>query len=265
MNILFSTGSITHLPIDEIFNLSKEAGFDGCELVIDSRFKDPRYIDKVLKYLHIMPVFSVHAPYMKIKTWGNQIDALKRTVQIAQVIGAEHVIFHPPSWFYLEFGFFRWFIGVKDFQNQVGKNQVRLSIENMPLMGNRLIIPPYFLNDYRKLINYGVTKNLFFTYDTTHIATFGHDPVSVFIEYFRTGRLVNIHISDFRISKSHLLINRGDLPLIKLLNTAMRLGYDGNMTLEVAPYELPKTRAWIIKIMKYQCSLIELHARGGID
>ncbi|MCX8022168.1 MAG: sugar phosphate isomerase/epimerase [Syntrophorhabdaceae bacterium] len=261
MNILLSTGSILSFPIDELFKIAKEAGFDGLELVIDGRFQDPYYVKKVVKSTDILPVPSIHAPYKKIKTWGNQRNALKKVVEMASIFGAKNVTFHPPSWFSLEIGFLRWFINVKDFQEEVGDRDIRLSIENMPLTGKRFPFPSYYLNDYSKMIRFGLERNLHFTFDTTHIGTFGHDPVSVFIEYYRTGRLVNIHISDFSGFKSHLLIKKGDLPLIKLLNTALRLGYDGNMTLEISPEELPKTREWVIKILKHQSSLLCFHTK----
>ncbi len=261
MKILFSTGSIYHLPVREVFSLAAEAGFDGCDLVIDGRFSNPGYIDDVKACLEILPIPSIHAPYAKVRAWKNHKEALIQSVRIAKTVGAELVNFHPPSWYSFELTFFRWFRRVNDFQEEFGSEGLSLTLENMPLMGKRLMLAPYVLNDYRDLIDFGIRKNLFFTFDTTHLGTFGNDPIEAFIQYFRTGRMKNVHLSDFRAFKSHLFLGRGDLPLAKLLNTMRVLGYDGMVTLEISPNELPKAREWLVKLMRYQVAFIELHSK----
>ena len=261
MKILFSTGSLYYLPVREVFLLAAEAGFDGCDLVIDGRFNQPGYVENVKACLDILPVYSVHAPYATIKAWKNHKEALRQSVGIARALGAEVVNFHPPSWFSFEISFFRWFNKVHDFQKEFGAKSLNLTLENMPLIGKRLMLAPYVLNDYRDLIDFGINRNLCFTFDTTHIASYGNDPIAAFIQYFKTGRLKNIHLSDCRGFKSHLFLGKGDLPLAKLLNTMRRLGYDGMVTLEISPDELPKTREWLVKMMGYQFAFIELHWR----
>jgi len=263
MKVLFSTGSIYHLPVREVFLLAAEAGFDGCDLVIDSRFGRPGYVDDVKTCVEVLPVYSVHAPYTRVKAWKNHKEALIQSVSIAKEIGAKTVNFHPPSWYSFELAFFTWFRHVIDFQREFGSEGLSLTLENMSLMGKRLMLAPYVLNDYRDLIDFGIKKNLFFTFDTTHVATFGCDPTEAFIRYYRTGRLKNVHLSDFRVFKSHLFLGRGDLPLAKLLNTMRKLGYDGMVTLEIAPDELPKAREWLVKMMGHQRAFIELHWKGG--
>jgi hypothetical protein len=49
--------------------------------------------------------------------------------------------------------------------------------------------------------------------------------------------------------------------VVKLLNTMGRLGYDGMVTLEVSPHELPRTREWLTKMLKYQVSFMNMHLR----
>ena len=51
MKVLFSTGSLSHLPINEVFLLGREAGFDGCELVVSKNFNRPGYKEEVAKCL----------------------------------------------------------------------------------------------------------------------------------------------------------------------------------------------------------------------
>jgi len=261
MKILFSTGCLYYLPIKDVFLLAAEAGFDGCDLVIDGRFNDPHYIESVVACLEILPIYSVHAPFAKIDAWKTHKGALMQSIEIAKILGAQLVNFHPPSWFSLELGFLKWFRSINDFQQAFVTDNVCLTIENMPCVGNKLMLAPYVLYNYRDLIDFGVKKNLFFAFDTTHIATCGVDLIVAFLHYHRTGRLKNIHISDGQSFKSHLFLGRGGLPIVKLLNTMRRLGYDGMVTLELSPDELPKTMEWTKKLLRYQSALLRLHLK----
>lgn len=261
MKILFSTGCLYYLPTKDVFQLAKDTGFDGCELVIDRRFKDSHSIDTAVQCREILPILSVHAPFMKMNAWGNQVCSLQRSIEIAKILDAEIVNFHPPSWFSMELTFFRWFRKVQDFQAKLGGDGVTLTIENMPRIGKRLLLAPYILNGFEDLIEFGASKNLYFTFDTTHLATFGDDVIRAFLRFFRTKRLKNIHISDFGDHESHLFLGCGELPIVKLLNTIGRLGYDGMITLEVSPHELPRTREWLVKMIEHQVTFMKMHLR----
>lgn len=265
MKILFSTGCLFYLPTRDTFLLAKEAGFDGCELVIDRRFNDSRHIDAVLECHDILPVHSIHAPFMKMPAWGNEVYSLMRSVEIAKILGADVVNFHPPNWYSMEIAFFRWFRKVEDFQKKLGAEEVCLTIENMPRMGKRVMLAPYVLNDFKDLIEFGVKRNLYFTFDTTHLATFGLDMIAACLAFLNTGRLRNIHISDYGDYRSHLFLGDGDLPVAKLLNTMARLGYDGMVTFEVSPYELPRTKEWLVKMLRYQVAFLRMHLKRDMD
>jgi len=259
MKIIFSTGCLFYLPIKDIFELAAEAGFDGCELVINNHFERENYIDVVKECIKILPVFSLHAPFMKMATWGNKIQSIYHTIEIAKELNIKLVNFHPPSWFQVELQFLKWFNSIKDFQKISNNRDIVITIENMPLSGARLMLAPYILNDYKDLTEFGIKKNLYFTFDTTHFATFGGDVVAAFLNVFRTGRLKNMHISDYGNTKSHLFLGSGELPIVKLLSTMMRLGYDEIITLEVSPKELPRTREWLLKAIKYQHAFLKIH------
>jgi sugar phosphate isomerase/epimerase len=265
MKILFSTGSLSHLPIQEVFSLVKEAGFDGCEFVIGKKFNKEEYKSEVEECTKILPIYSMHAPYVHIAAWGDEAQALRQSVELAKDLHANIVTFHPPSWLAREIRFYRWFRNVKDFQKELDCENVFLDIENMPLI--KLMIPPYILNNFKKMIKFGLKKNLYFTYDITHIGTYGYDVIDGFFAYHDTGRLKNVHLSDYSLwrEKSHLGIGRGELPIVRLLNTMRRSGYDGFITLEIAPNELPRTREWLLKVMSYSSSLLKLHLDENIN
>ena len=259
MQILFSTGSVPYLPIRDVFLIVKEAGFDGCELVIGKEFSRTDYIDTVMECTHVLPACSIHAPYVYIDSWGNEVAALQRTVSLAKLLRTDLITFHPPSWLAREVRYWKWFRSVSDFQKELRCDGVSLAIENMPLL--RLMIPPYFLNRYRKLIRFGVERNLYFTYDITHISTYGHDIIPVFLQYLKTGRLRNVHVSDYSTwsEKSHLGIGRGELPIGRLMNTMRRMGYNGKITLEILPQELPRKTEWLQKVLTFAADYLKLH------
>lgn len=259
MKVLFSTGTLYQLPLKDVFLLSKEAGFDGCDLVINRSLDDPHYKEVLREVLDILPVYSLHVPYHRLKFWGSQIEALKRSIDTAKEFGVRVVNFHPPSWFRHELQFYRWFRKIRDFQREVDCGNVFLTIENMPLIGRRLRLAPYLLNDFRDLIDFGTKRNLYFTFDTTHLGTFEEDPIAAFLKYHATGRLKNVHLSDCISADGHLFLGRGTLPIARLLNTMRALGYDEMVTLEVAPNELPVTADWLIKTMSYAASFMKLH------
>jgi len=263
VKVLFSTGSLGRRPIREVFLLAREAGFDGCEFVVGKDFNRAGYKDEVAECLNILPIYTIHAPYVHIASWGDEMQALSRSVELAREFGAKVVTFHPPSWLAREFKYYKWFKRIQDFQKEFGCEGFVLSIENMPLI--KLLIPPYVLNNFKKLIRYGIKRNIYFTYDITHIGTYGYDIVNAFLMYFETGRLRNVHVSDYSLwrEKSHLGIGRGELPIVRLLNTMRRLGYEEMVTLEIAPQELPRTKEWLLKVMSYSSAYLKLHLGEG--
>jgi sugar phosphate isomerase/epimerase len=259
MKILFSTGCLFYLPIKDVFLMARDTGFEGCELVIDRHFSDMKYMDTVMECLDILPVHSIHAPFVRMKTWGTTGEVLVRTLEIARQVRAQVVNFHPPNWYTMELHFFKWFRKMKDFQEDFGCDDIALTLENMPLAGKRLMLAPYVLNNFEDLIRFGKERDLYFTFDTTHLGTFGKDLIVAFLAFLDTGRLKNVHLSDYGDFKSHRFIGAGELPMVKLLNTMRRLGYDGFITLELSPYELPRTKEWLIKMLMYQASLLKMH------
>lgn len=261
MKILFSSGSITKLPLEAVFELSRDAGFDGCDLVIDHQFNNPDHRNRVVECSRIVPVFSIHAPYAHVEALGSDVEAMTYSVELARELGSHVVTFHPPSRFSQQSSFLRWFKGVRDFQSAFECRNVALALENMPL--TRSVFPTYLLTDYRKLIEFGLERNLYFTYDITHLASCNQDTIEGLLLYLETGRLRNIHVSDYsaRKRRSHLGMGRGELPITRILNTMWKLGYDSCITLEMSPHEFPRTKEWLFEAMAHACSYLRLHLR----
>ena len=238
--VLFSTGSLSHLSLKEIFTLARKAGFDGCDLVIQRHLDDEAYKETLAEAVSILPALALHVPFERLRSWGNQVQALAKSVALADEFDIPVVCFHPPSWFHFEITFIRWFRKVKDFQKELGCCKSCVALENMPLVGGEIKRRPYVLNDFKDMIKFGTQRNLYFTFDTTHIATFEHDAIDAFHRYAKTGRLKHVHLSDYAAERSHLFPGKGHLPLEGLLDAMIGAGYDGAVSLEVAPDEMPE-------------------------
>src|SRR3954467_15121748 len=136
MLISLSTGSLFTLPLRTICELSKDAGFDGIELIINQDFQKVSPVKLVSSLQEIIPIHSIHAPFMPLDGWGTPQDSLRICAQLAADCGIPLVNFHPPSWMGLEIGFWRWLYSIRDFQNEIGLGgRVAITIENMPWIG----------------------------------------------------------------------------------------------------------------------------------
>ena len=75
--LALSTGSLYTYGLDRVFDLAKEAGFDGIEVLVDGRW-DTRQ-DDYLKHLmdrHGLPVVSLHSPFHLIRVPGWEQDSI---------------------------------------------------------------------------------------------------------------------------------------------------------------------------------------------
>ncbi|MCM2357724.1 MAG: sugar phosphate isomerase/epimerase, partial [Geobacteraceae bacterium] len=239
MRISISTGTLFIFPLCRAFEMAAEAGFDGLELIINQDFERID-VPKLLKELSgIMPILSIHAPFMPLDGWGNPIDSLKRSVQLAADAGVPLVNFHPPCWTGLEFNFWRWMYRIHDFQKEVGGGQVLLTLENMPWKG-RYKINENILSQTEKMIEFIVERNLYQTFDCTHMGSGRASFINDFYHFYGTGRIRNIHFSDYGNGREHLLPGHGILPLTRFLNHLRNTGYSETLTLELSPHEFPR-------------------------
>ena len=67
MQILSSTGSLYTYSTERAFSISKKAGFNGMEIIIDYRFdtRQPEYLN-YLSQKYKLPIIVIHGPFSKI-------------------------------------------------------------------------------------------------------------------------------------------------------------------------------------------------------
>jgi len=197
----------------------------------------------------ILPIYVLHAPFHVIPGWGDRITALRKTIELAERISVPMVSFHPPKWLDLEMKFWRWMYTVRDFQGELGGGKVAIAMENMPYRRGPLRFNPYILRKTRDLARFIEGRNLYATFDCTHVGTAEEDFEGNFLRLYRTQRVKNIHFSDYRNGREHLLPGQGNLPLSGLLNYLRESGYDQMITLEISLQELPEDEEAIKKAL----------------
>ncbi len=260
MKILLSSGSLYTLPLEKAFQIASEAGYDGMEVIISETFGQDEGHSLLSKLQKVLPIYVLHAPFHVIPGWGDRITALLKTIELAKRISVPMVNFHPPRWLDLEITFWRWVYTVEDFQRELGGRKIAIAMENMPYRGKLLRFNPNILGRTGDAVRFIERKNLYFTFDCTHMGTAKADFEGDFLRLYRTKRIKNIHFSDYRNQGEHLLPGRGTLPLAGLLEYLKESGYDEMITLEIIPQELPGDEVAINEALREAA----LHIRGEL-
>lgn len=248
--IALSTGSLYNYGAARVFELAAETGFDGVELMLDDRWdtRQPAYVQRLMRETSL-PVTTVHNPFMPVVSgWPTDpVERLKLSAALACEIGVSVVVAHLP----LRLAIARLqFLGVNlrgrmlplpwpaeaDYQRFLqqdlaqfeAEHGVVVGVENMP--AKRLLgwaWSPYRLH---KLAELATMPHL--TLDTTHVGTWGMDPVAVYERL--KARIVHVHLSNYD-GLEHRRPEAGDLPLAELLERLARDGYAGTVTIELGP------------------------------
>jgi sugar phosphate isomerase/epimerase len=250
LKISLSSGSLFTLPLEKGFEIAAECGFDGVELIINQDFQRVNPVKLVRSLQAIAPIHSIHAPFMPLDGWGGPVTSLYHSIDLAAETGIALVNFHPPSWMGIELGFWRWLYRIRDFQQQVGLNgQVIVTMENMPWVG-KMKVNPNILSTTRDMVRFMEEHNLFMTFDTTHMGSGRANFINDFYMCYESGRIRNIHFSDYGKGREHLIPGHGRLPLTRFLNHLKHTDYTGNVTLELSPHEFPKNERVIVQSLK---------------
>ncbi|ABB33244.1 Xylose isomerase domain protein TIM barrel [Geobacter metallireducens RCH3] len=250
MRISLSTGTLFTFPLGKVMAIARDAGFDGVELIVNQDFQKVNCRTLIRELAEILPIHSMHAPFMPLDGWGSSIDSLKRCVELSADCGVQLVNFHPPSWMGFELGFWRWLYRVMDFQKEVGQGGVIVTLENMPWVGKRVRMNPHILSSTTKFIDFIQERNLFMTFDTTHMGSGKANFINDFYLCYNSGRIRNIHFSDYGHGREHLLPGHGILPLTRFLNHLRSTGYNDTLTLELSPEEFPRDERIIVESLR---------------
>ncbi len=250
--IALSTGSLHTYGTLRVARLAASAGFDGLEIMVDNRWdtRDPAYLSELARGVSL-PIVSVHTPSrMEFDGWGgDEIERLRRTVEIARAVGAGTVVAHPPlryRWvnirhypYLTAFAFtplhrrsryLRWLASdLAAYQAQAG---VTIAIENMP---RQPFIGAWSVNlfDLNRLSDLRRFPSM--TLDTTHLGTWGIDLLDAY--EVLADRVAHVHLSNYN-GREHRLLEDGRLPLSRFLDALRHRRYQGAIVVELHPTSL---------------------------
>jgi sugar phosphate isomerase/epimerase len=248
--IALSTGSLYTYGLTRTFDLAAEAGFDAIEVLIDDRWdtRQPTYL-RQLSQAAGLPIAAAHNPFLPyVSGWpSDPVGRLRESAQVARQVGAPLVVAHLPLRIrgakVQLFGFrtkpllvpiplpnegdYRHFLlnGLARFEADEG---VIVAVENMP--AKRILGREVDIHALNRLDQLATLPHL--TLDTTHLGTWGLDPVAIYEQL--KARVVHVHLSNFN-GEEHRLPEDGHLALDKLLERLAQDDYGGVVTVELGP------------------------------
>ena len=225
-----STVSVYPESSAHAFAYAATLGYDAIEVMvgIDALSQQTSAVKQLSEH-HEIPITAVHAPCLLFtqRVWGTEPwGKLERSAEMAQTVGAEVVVVHPP---------FRWqksyaasFVdGIAALEESTG---IAFAVENMypwrasSRRGMEMYLPGWDPSDEP----YANT-----TIDLSHAAIAQSDPI---LMAKRLGdRLRHIHLTDGTGSAKdeHLVPGRGSMGAAPFLRHLAKVGFDGEIVVEI--------------------------------
>ena len=227
--IALSTASVYPETTAQGFELASRLGYDAVEVMVGIDPESQR-TDAVrhLSEHHELPVCAVHAPCLLItqRVWGVEPwGKLERSAEMAQAVGADVVVVHPPFRWQREYA--RGFVdGIAALEERTG---IAFAVENMyPWRASRRQMEVYLPGWDPSAHDFANA-----TIDLSHSATSRSDPVEM---AKRLGsRLRHIHLTDGTGSAKdeHLVPGRGHQPVAELLEHLAGEDFRGHIVVEI--------------------------------
>jgi sugar phosphate isomerase/epimerase len=228
--IALSTASVYPESTAHAFGWAASLGYDAVEVMvgIDSLSQQTSAVRQLSEH-HEMPVSAIHAPCLLFtqRVWGTEPwGKLERSAQMAEAVGAEVVVVHPP---------FRWqrdyaagFVeGIAALESSTG---LAFAVENMypwrasSRRGMEMYLPGWDPSSEA----YAHT-----TIDLSHASIARSDVVEM---AGRMGeRLTHVHLTDGtgNAKDEHLVPGRGTMDAHRFLRHVAQSGFSGDVVLEI--------------------------------
>jgi sugar phosphate isomerase/epimerase len=226
-----STSSVYPESSAHAFGYAAALGYDAVEVMVIDGVSQSISAVKQLSEHHQVPVSAVHAPCLLFtqRVWGTEPwGKLERSAEMAQAVGAEVVVVHPPFRWQKEYA--RDFVnGIAALEESTG---IAFAVENMYpwRASSRRGVEMYLPGWDPSTEPYANT-----TIDLSHAAIAQDDPVAM---ADRLGpRLRHIHLTDGTGSAKdeHLVPGRGVMRAEEFLQHLARTGFSGHVVLEITP------------------------------
>jgi sugar phosphate isomerase/epimerase len=230
-----SSASVYPEPTAAAFEIAAALGYDGVEVMVGT---DPasQNADELarLSDQHEVAILAIHAPCLVItqRVWGaDPWQKLQRAQAVAERLGAQTVVIHPPFRWQREYGrTFR-----RGLAAMANETEVRFAVENMfPLRVRGREVSAYEPSWDVAGESPGATGEPYrhYTLDLSHTSASKSSALAMLRAM--GDRLAHLHIADGTGSgrDEHLIPGRGDQPCAQVLEHAAAHGFTGHVIVE---------------------------------
>lgn len=228
-----STISVFPKGVEDGFRLSRDAGFDGVEVMVttDSKTRNP---EKLLEFAdrYEQPIMAIHAPVVLLTSfvWGRDpFVKLDLSAELAVSVGAPTVVVHPP--FRWQGKYSRTFTDAVRATEQ--KHGVEVAVENMfPWAAGGIDRQAYLpgIDPSEMDVDHA-------TLDFSHCALAKRDSMELALDL--GDRLRHLHLTDGvagdegRVFDEHLLPGHGNEPVAEVLQMLAQQRWTGQVIAEI--------------------------------
>lgn len=228
-----STISVFPKGVEDGFRLSRDAGFDGVEVMVTTDSKT-RNAEKLLEFAdrYEQPIMAIHAPVVLLTSfvWGRDpFVKLDRSAELAVSVGAPTVVVHPP--FRWQGKYSRTFTDAVRATEQ--KHGVEVAVENMfPWAAGGIDRQAYLpgIDPSEMDVDHA-------TLDFSHCALAKRDSMQLALDL--GDRLRHLHLTDGvageegRVFDEHLLPGHGNEPVAEVLQMLAQQQWTGQVIAEI--------------------------------
>lgn len=216
--LALSTDSLRGYGLNRIFQIIKDAGYDGVDLAMDLRNFDTlnaEYVKELSDQVGI-PVLAISTPM------NANAKRIKEAVDMAKKLGCRIVVIQPPKFF--DYKFISWM--KNEIPKMRQKENISIALENAPSKSFFGIIPEHAMGNILDL-----KKFKHACLDTARLGKRKEDIIRVYATLKKF--LVHIHLSNVRAGTPYAPPEKGVLPLESFLTKLKQDGFPGIISYKI--------------------------------
>ncbi|HJR45495.1 MAG TPA: sugar phosphate isomerase/epimerase [Actinomycetota bacterium] len=254
-----STGPFWAFELERSMDALAEAGFVDIELMVtrDPRTQEPEIPLRIASERGLR-IASIHAPFLVVtKTvWGTDpIGKIRRGADFCRTVGASSMIVHPP------------YLWERDYARWLSEEASAFSSDTGVTVAVETMYPKWVAGRRMRAYRWLEAKALYeachlVAMDTSHVTVARQDILDVY--EILAPKLVHIHLSnnagDGR--DGHLELEKGILPLDRLLEELRRTGYAGAISLELSVGRYLQRPEELVQMLRRSREYVETRLSG---
>ena len=216
--LAISTESFRGYGLNRIFQMVKQAGYDGLDLSIDPKNFDTQNTEYVKSLVEEtgLPVLAIQTPV------NSNTKKVQKAIEMARSLGTKVIVIQPPKIF--DFKYIQWL------KNEIPKirqkENISIALENAPSKNFLGIIPEHAMGGLLDL-----KKFKHACLDTSRVAQKHDDLMRVYTALKRF--LVHVHLSNVKGGNQYYLPQKGIIPIESFLTKLKQDGFKGAISLKV--------------------------------